>query len=126
MPLISNKACELSDFRDPELRGWMREIFARLVRQEHVSHGYTDYWDEAPITWKSLLHVLAYPTETCGTGICHFPNSYDSAWYSPHSGERTFIITNTAKPQMQAPAVARAARGVLSRRRLLHIPRVQT
>jgi hypothetical protein len=79
------------------------DTFARLVRQEHVSHGYTDYWDAAPITWKSRFHVLAYPTETCGTGICHFPNSYDSAWYSPHSGERTFIITNTAKPQMQAP-----------------------
>jgi hypothetical protein len=73
------------------------------VRQEHVDHGYTDYWDAAPITWKSRFHVLAYPTETCGTGICRFPNSYESAWYSPHSGERTFIITNTARPLMQAP-----------------------
>jgi uncharacterized membrane protein YqhA len=79
------------------------DAFARLVRQEHVSHGYTDYWDAAPITWKSRFHVLAYPAEICGTGICRFPNSYDSAWYSPHDGERTFLITNTAKPQMGTP-----------------------
>jgi hypothetical protein len=79
------------------------DTFARLVRQEHVDHGYTGYWDAAPITWKSRFHVLAYPTLTCGAGICRFPLCYLAAWYSPHSGERTFLITDTAKQFMPAP-----------------------
>jgi hypothetical protein len=78
------------------------DAFARLVWRERVDHGYTDYWDAAPITWKTRFHVLAYPAEACGPRICRFPEAYDSAWYPPRSGERTFIITDTARPEMHA------------------------
>lgn len=81
-----------------------REVneFVRLAREEHVGHGYTGYWDASPITWKSRFRVLAYPAELCAAGICRFSLGTESSWYQPHGSKRSFLITDTTQPYMQA------------------------
>jgi hypothetical protein len=76
--------------------------FARLAREEHVNHGYTGYWDAAPITWGTRFHVLAYPVVNSGASLTRSIYGSESAWYTPHPHERTFLITDTAKPYMQS------------------------
>ena len=74
--------------------------FVRLARAEHVMRGYTSYWDAAPLTWETHFRLLAFPAGPCDTGFCHTDVGYDSAWYTPHRGVHTFLITDNAKGGM--------------------------
>ncbi len=58
--------------------------------------GYAGYWDAAPVTWETKLHVQVYPIEPCTkpTGLCKFGSFTIGRWYVPRAGVRTFLITD--------------------------------
>jgi hypothetical protein len=93
--------------RGPGITQAQANTLLRLARAEHVHVGYAGYWDAAPVTWKTNFRLLVYPATTCySAGICRFENGSESAWYSPHRGERTFLITD--KDQSYMPSAPRS------------------
>jgi hypothetical protein len=72
--------------------------FLALAKREHVSHGYSGYWDAGPITWETRFKLRVYPVRTCGPLLCRYPNASESVWYSHRHDGRTFVITDTSKP----------------------------
>jgi hypothetical protein len=86
MPLISNKACELSDFRDPELRGWMREIFAHEITRFGPSFPdgveYRKHWEIAMTALAlSRAGALNGGAEILGVGAGNEPTLF---WLTRH------------------------------------------
>ncbi len=79
---------------------------ASIAAREHLSHGYAGYWDAAPIAWASHLRVHVYPVLQCPAGVCQFYLHTIAAWYRPHAGERSFLLTDPTQLYMQSlPAV---------------------
>jgi hypothetical protein len=68
-----------------------------FVLAHGASLGYGSYWDVAPITWETQLHVKVYPVVPCvsATGLCQFTNNEISSWYTPHAGTATFLLTDS-------------------------------
>lgn len=78
---------------------------ARVAARAHLSIGYADYWDAAPLMWASHFRVRAYPVNACGSGgLCPFPLHSISSWYQPLPHQRTFLISNPTKPANVSPA----------------------
>lgn len=75
---------------------------ASIAAREHLSHGYAGYWDAAPITWASHLRVHVYPVMQCPAGVCQFYLHTIAAWYRPHPGERSFLLTDPTQLYMQS------------------------
>jgi SAM-dependent methyltransferase len=84
LPLVGlalNKACELSDFRDPELRAWIREIFAHEIERFGPSFPdgveYRKHWEVA-MTAKALScgGVLHDGAEILGVGAGNEPTLF--------------------------------------------------
>ncbi|HEX4033846.1 MAG TPA: hypothetical protein VHX66_05330 [Solirubrobacteraceae bacterium] len=64
-----------------------------LAGREHVSYGYSDYWNAAPLTLDSKFNVSVYPVMTCKTGLCRFPSASLSAFYRVQPHTRSFLLT---------------------------------
>jgi hypothetical protein len=73
---------------------------ASIAAREHLSHGYAGYWDATPITWASHLRVHVYPVLQCPAGVCQFYLHTIAAWYRPHPGERSFLLTDPTQLYM--------------------------
>lgn len=73
---------------------------AKIARQEHLSVGYSGYWDAAPITWATHLRVKVYPVDDCDGNqhLCGFELHIMSNWYSPAPAMRTFLLSDPAYP----------------------------
>lgn len=86
MELLANKACALSDFRDPELRGWIREIFAHEVERFGPSFPdgieYRKHWEVA-MTAMALSRggALRENAEILGVGAGNEPTLF---WLTNH------------------------------------------
>jgi SAM-dependent methyltransferase len=81
MSIPLNKACELSDFSDPELRGWMRQIFAheldRLGDSFPEGVEYRKYWEIAMTAMAfSRSGVLNDRAEVLGVGAGNEPTLF--------------------------------------------------
>jgi SAM-dependent methyltransferase len=86
MPLPSNKACELADFRDPELRGWIREIFAHEITRFGPSFPdgveYRKHWEIAMTALAlSRAGALNDRAEILGVGAGNEPTLF---WLTRH------------------------------------------
>jgi hypothetical protein len=82
---------------------------ARLAAQNHVSVGYTGYWDAAPITWATHFRVRLYPLRQCGHSLCRFYEHMISSWYSPRSGIRSFLLEDPGLPAKVSPSASLGA-----------------
>ena len=72
------------------------QALARFAKSEHVTYGYTGYWDAADLTWMSDFEVKAYPVSQCVNGsyaICPF-NIGISSWYRPRSGGNSMFVVD--------------------------------
>jgi hypothetical protein len=87
-----------SHLPEGRIAGGVQAIAAR----EHLTYGYAGYWDAAPITWATHLHVQVYPVSTCPAGICRFFLHTIAGWYRPHTGQRSFLLVDPAQIYMQA------------------------
>lgn len=81
MPLKANKACELSDFSDSELRGWIREIFTHEITRLGPSFPdgveYRKHWEIAMTALAlSRAELLDGSTEALGIGAGNEPTLF--------------------------------------------------
>jgi len=69
----------------------------RFASAEGASVGYASYWDSAPVSWETRLHVKLYPVGACATpaGLCPYFNNQISSWYRPRAGVRSFLLTDS-------------------------------
>jgi SAM-dependent methyltransferase len=86
MPLALNKVCDLPDFADPELRGWIREIFGHDVDRfgEDFPQGYEyrKHWEVAMTAMAfSRCGVLNEDAEVLGVGAGNEPTLF---WLTNH------------------------------------------
>jgi SAM-dependent methyltransferase len=86
MPIALNKACEVSDFSDPELRGWIREIFAHDIQRFGGSFPqgfeYRKHWEIAMTAMAfSRCGVLHEGAEVLGVGAGNEPTLF---WLTNH------------------------------------------
>jgi hypothetical protein len=67
-----------------------------VLRAQHLTHGYADYWTSHPLTWLSGEGVHVFPVnEHCSSNpgaVCKYPFS-DDAWY--RTAGSTFLILRT-------------------------------
>ena len=72
----------------------------RLAIQEHLSVGYAGYWDAAPITWATHMHVKVFPVDDCegNQHLCAFELHLITSWYTPRRGVKTFLLSDPAYP----------------------------
>jgi hypothetical protein len=75
----------------------------RIASREHLMRGYAGYWDAAPITWATKLGVHVYPVFSCPAGLCQFYLHTIAAWYRPHPGQRSFLLTDPTQPFLATP-----------------------
>lgn len=88
MSLSLNKPCELSDFQDPELRGWITEIFAhefgRFGPAFPDGFEYRKHWEVAMTAMAfSRGGVLGSDAEVLGVGAGNEPTTF---WLTRHVG----------------------------------------
>jgi SAM-dependent methyltransferase len=81
-----NKACELSDFRDPELRGWIREIFPHEITRFGAPFPdgaeYRKHWEIAMTALAlSRAGLLNERAEILGVGAGNEPTLF---WLTNH------------------------------------------
>jgi SAM-dependent methyltransferase len=81
-----NKACTLSDFRDPELRGWIREIFPHEISRLGASFPdgveYRKHWEIAmTVLALSRSRLLNDRAEVLGVGAGNEPTLF---WLTNH------------------------------------------
>ena len=90
--LIDSKPASPSD----QLAGEVEKI----AREEHLSVGYAGYWDAAPISWATHLHVKVFPVDDCygNQHLCAFELHLITSWYSPRPGAKTFLLSDPAYP----------------------------
>jgi SAM-dependent methyltransferase len=86
MSIPLNKACELSDFSDPELRGWMRQIFAHELDRfgDSFPQGfeYRKHWEIAMTAMAfARSGVLNEGAEVLGVGAGNEPTLF---WLTNH------------------------------------------
>lgn len=81
----------------------------RIATQNHVSVGYTGYWDAAPITWATHFRVRAYPVRECGQSLCRFYQHMISSWYVPRAGIGSFLLSDPTLPAAVSPSSALGA-----------------
>lgn len=71
---------------------------------QHLTMGYADYWDGAPIMWDTHFHIKAYPVQDCAPNLCWSYLHMITSWYTtPHPRQRTFLIADAAQPVPAAP-----------------------
>ncbi len=78
---------------------------ARIATGDHLKFGYAGYWDAAPITWATHLHVQVYPVSICDRNahLCRFDLHFVSSWYTPRPGIGSFLLTDPSLPSVLAP-----------------------
>ncbi len=77
---------------------------AQIAAREHLSVGYADYWDAAPIMWSTHFKVRAYPVQDCAPNMCWSYLHMITSWYTtPRPGQRSFLIADPAQPVSAAP-----------------------
>jgi hypothetical protein len=76
---------------------------AQVAADEHLTVGYADYWDAAPIVWSTHFHLRAYPVQDCAPNLCWSPLHMITSWYTPRPGRHTFLLANSAEPIPAAP-----------------------
>jgi SAM-dependent methyltransferase len=86
MSIPLNKACELSDFSDPELLGWMRQIFAHELERFGDSFPrdfeYRKHWEIAMTAMAfARSGVLNEDSEVLGVGAGNEPTLF---WLTNH------------------------------------------
>jgi hypothetical protein len=67
---------------------------ARYAESEHVTYGYTGYWDAADLTWMSEFKVKVYPVTQCNSqslAICSYYIGI-SSWYTPRHGTNSMLV----------------------------------
>ena len=74
-----------------------------MAADEHLTVGYADYWDAAPIIWSTHFHLRAYPVQDCAPNLCWSSLHMITSWYAPRPDKRTFLLTNSAEPIPAAP-----------------------
>lgn len=77
---------------------------ARIATQNHISLGYTGYWDAAPITWATHFRVRVYPVRQCGHSLCRFYEHMISSWYIPRPGIGSFLLEDPTLPAAVSPS----------------------
>jgi hypothetical protein len=79
-----------------ELRQQSGPILA-FLGAEHVSRGYSGYWDSHPLTLQSRGTATVLPVSECrapaSTVLCASTLATASRWYRPQEGERSFVLT---------------------------------
>jgi hypothetical protein len=67
------------------------------VQTKKADVGFSGYWDAAPVTWETDLHIRIYPIQACNlaTGYCPFYNNEISSWYARRSAASTFLLTDS-------------------------------
>jgi hypothetical protein len=81
----------------------------RYAQRQHVSYGYTGYWDAVELTWLTRFRLQVYPVTECVPathGLCAFPVVKISTWYTAHPHARSLLIVD---PVQVAPAVTGVA-----------------
>jgi SAM-dependent methyltransferase len=86
MAVGANKPCELSDYRDPELRKWIRTIFAHEIDRFGMAFPdgveYRKHWEIAmTVMALSRGHVLHEGAEILGVGAGNEPTLF---WLTEH------------------------------------------
>ena len=67
---------------------------ARYAESEHVTYGYTGYWDAADLTWMSEFKVKVYPVTQCNSqslAMCPYYIGI-SSWYTPRHGTNSMLV----------------------------------
>ena len=70
----------------------------RLVRREHLDHGYARYADAAPLGWQTHAGVRVYPIAAChpkAPHLCPWGFHRISSWYRPRRATRSFLVTDS-------------------------------
>jgi hypothetical protein len=76
----------------------------RYLDSKHLSLGYANYWDAAPIMWSTHFHIRAYPVQDCAPNLCWSYLHMITSWYTtPRPHQRTFLISDAAQPVSSAP-----------------------
>jgi hypothetical protein len=65
------------------------------VRAEDAAHGYAPYWDASVMAWQTRGALKVYPAIPYGPGLHPFPFNQISTWYTPVSGVRTFLVSDS-------------------------------
>jgi hypothetical protein len=79
------------------------EQVVNIARREHLTVGYGDYWDAAPIMWTTHFGVRVYPVQDCAPNICWSYLHEMTSWYTARRHTRTFLISDPAQPIPAAP-----------------------
>lgn len=76
----------------------------RYLDSKHLSLGYANYWDGAPIMWGTKMRIRAYPVQDCAPNLCWSYLHMITSWYTtPRPAQRTFLISDSAQPISSAP-----------------------
>jgi hypothetical protein len=76
---------------------------AKVAASEHLTVGYADYWDAAPIIWSTHFRLRAYPVQDCAPNLCWSSLHMITSWYTPRPAQRTFLLADSAEPIPAAP-----------------------
>jgi hypothetical protein len=76
---------------------------AQVAAAEHLTVGYADYWDAAPLIWSTHFKLRAYPVQDCAPNLCWSALHMITSWYTPRPAQRTFLLANSAEPIPAAP-----------------------
>jgi hypothetical protein len=75
----------------------------RYLDSKHLSLGYANYWDGAPIVWDTKMRIRAYPVQDCGPNLCWSYLHMITSWYAPRPRQPTFLISDATQPVSSAP-----------------------
>ncbi len=76
----------------------------QYLDREHLTLGYANYWDAAPIMWSTHFHIRAYPVQDCAPNLCWSYLHMITSWYTtPRPAQRTFLISDSAQTISSAP-----------------------
>lgn len=71
---------------------------------KHLTLGYADYWDGAPMIWDTRMRIRAYPVQDCGPNLCWSYLHMITSWYTtPRPRQSTFLLTDAAQPIPATP-----------------------
>jgi hypothetical protein len=76
----------------------------RYLDSRHLSLGYANYWDGAPIMWDTKMRIRAYPVQDCAPNLCWSYLHMITSWYTtPRPRQSTFLISDAAQSISSAP-----------------------
>ncbi|HEY7891081.1 MAG TPA: hypothetical protein VIC05_02620 [Solirubrobacteraceae bacterium] len=75
----------------------------RYLDSKHLSLGYANYWDGAPIMWDTKMRIRAYPVQDCAPNLCWSYLHMITSWYTPRPRQPTFLISDATQPVSSAP-----------------------